>query len=205
MGWQLKTNFKLKTKYTVNNLALTSYNNTFLYAAVGASETTHDASMLNKSSLFYDVPSGRALPDRKVNLSDIVDIPLVTIGDSAFPRFSWLIKCYNENTRDRQEPYFDKMLCSARVVLENKYGMLKGRWRFLYKETETLPENLRYIIMTCIALYNLYIAENDQCKPRWQLEVHELDLIRGFLIREESKVKSNLNGIKISNWLWMNH
>ena len=131
MGWQLKTNFKLKTKYMVNNLALTSYNNTFLYAAVGASETTHDASMLNKSSLFYDVPSGRALPDRKVNLSDIVDIPLVTIGDSAFPRFSWLIKCYNENTRDLQQRYFNKMLCSARVVSENTYRMLKGRWCFI--------------------------------------------------------------------------
>ena len=174
-------------------------------AAVRTPGTTHEARMLNKSPFFDDVLSGRALSDRKVNLSDIVDIPLVTIGDSAFPRFSWLIKCYNEKTRDRQQPYFNKILCSARVVLGNACGMLKERWRFLYKKTKTQPENLCYIIMACIALHNLYIAENDQCKPRWQLEVHELDLIQGSLIREESKVKSNLNRMKGSNWLWMNH
>ena len=83
--------------------------------------------------------------------------------------------------------------------------MLKGRWRSLYMKTKAKPENLGYIIMACIALHNLCIAENDPCKPRWQLEVHKLDLIRGSLIREESKVKSNLNWMKISNWLWMNH
>ena len=49
----------------------------------------------------------------------------------------------NENVRDPQQRYFKKMLCSARVVSENTYGMLKGRWPFLYKKTETQPENLR--------------------------------------------------------------
>ena len=189
----------------MNNLALTSYNKRFLYAAIGAPGSTHDARMLKQPSYFDKVLSGRALPDRETNLGGFGDISLVTIEDSAFPRFSWLTKCCNENTRDQQQRYFNKMLCSARVVSENTYGMLKGRWRFLYKKTEAQSENLRYIIMACIALHNLCIAENDPCKPRWQLEVRKLDLIRGSLIREESKVKSNLNWMKISNWLWMNH
>ena len=76
-------------------LALTSsYDKRFLYAAVGAPGSTHDARMLKESSFFDEVLSGRALPDRKINLGGFRDIPLVTIGDSAFPRFSWLIKCY---------------------------------------------------------------------------------------------------------------
>ena len=190
----------------MKNSALTLYNKRFLYAAVGASGSKHSWRKDVERVVYFDkVLSGRALPDQKINLGDFWDIPLVTIGDSTFPRFSWLIKCYNENTRDPQQLYFNKMLCSARVISENTYGMLKGRWRFLYKKTEAQPENLRYIIMACIALHNLCIAGNDPCKPRWQLEVHELDLIRGSLIREESKVKSNLNRMKILNWLWMNH
>ena len=193
----------------MNNLALTSYNKRFLYAAVGAPGSTHDARMLKESSFFDEVLSGRALPDRKINLGDLWDNPLVTTRDSAFPRFSWLINCYNENTRDPQQLYFSKMLCSARVVSENTYGMLKGRWCNRYKKAEAQPENLRYIIMACIALHNLCIAENDPCKPRWQLEVHERDLIRTSLIREDSKVKSNLNQMnflnRMKNWLWMNH
>ena len=110
-----------------NNLTLTSYNKRFFHAAVGALGRNHDARMLKESSFFDKVLSRRALPDRKINLSDLGDIPLFTIGDSAFPRFSWLIKCYNENTRDPQQRYFNKMLCSAKVVSENTYGMLKGR------------------------------------------------------------------------------
>ena len=111
----------------MNNLALTSCNKRFLYAAVGAPGSTHNSRMLKESAFFEEVLSGRAFPDRKINLGDLGDIPLVTIGNSAFPRFSWLIKCYNENTRDLQQCYFNKMLCSARVVFENTYGMLKGR------------------------------------------------------------------------------
>ena len=45
---QLKANFSFKKKYTVNNLALTSNNKRFLYAAVGAPGTTHDAMMLKE-------------------------------------------------------------------------------------------------------------------------------------------------------------
>ena len=97
---QLKANFSFKKKYTVNNLALTSYSKKFLYAAVGAPGSTHDARMLKESSFFDEVLSGRALTDPKINLGDFGDIPLVTTGDSAFPPFSWLIKCYKENKRD---------------------------------------------------------------------------------------------------------
>ena len=111
----------------MNNLALASYNKRFLYEAVGVPGSNHDTRMLKESSFFDEVLSGRALPDRKINLGEFGDISLVTIRDSAFPRFSWLIKCYNENTRDPQQRYFIKMLCSARVISENTYGMLKGR------------------------------------------------------------------------------
>ena len=113
---QLKANFSFKNKYTVNNLALTSYNKRVLYEVVGAPGSTHDARMLKESSFFDEVFTGRSLPDQKINLGDFGDIPLVTIGDSAFPSFSWLIKCCNENTRDPQQRYFNKMLCSAELI-----------------------------------------------------------------------------------------
>ena len=60
------------------------------------------------------------------------EIPLITTGDSAFPRFHWLIKAFNENTRDPKEKYFNKKLRSSRGVSENAYGMQKGRWLLTY-------------------------------------------------------------------------
>ena len=49
---QLKSNYSFKKMYTVNNLALTSYNKRFLYAAVGGPGSAHDARMLKEPSFF---------------------------------------------------------------------------------------------------------------------------------------------------------
>lgn len=202
---KLKSYYSFKKKYTVNNLGLVSYNKRFLYAAVGAPGSTHDARLLKSASIYSDIINGSVIPDRKVALGNFGDIPLVTIGDSAFPRFSWLIKSYNENTSDKQQRYFNKRLCGARVVTENAYGMLKGRWRILFKQTECRLFNLRYITMACIALHNLCISVSDPCKPRWKLKVKDLGLMKKHLIRNENTKESNLNRMKISNWLWMDH
>ena len=61
-------------------------------------------------------------------------VPLVTIGDLAFPRFSWVLKNFSCNTNDERERYYNIKTNSARVVTENCYGMLKSRWRVLYKK-----------------------------------------------------------------------
>ena len=65
-------------KYTVNNLALTSYNKKFLYAAVGGPGSAHDARMLKESSFSDDVLNGEAIPDKKVVLGNFGQIPLIT-------------------------------------------------------------------------------------------------------------------------------
>ena len=115
----------------MTNLGLIGYNKRFLYAAVGAPGSTHDARLLKEPSIYSDIINGNVIPDRVVQLDRT---PLVTIGDSAFPQFAWLIKAYNENTRDNQKKYFNKRLCGARVVAGNAYGMLKGRWRIFFKK-----------------------------------------------------------------------
>ena len=94
---------------------------------------------------------------------------------------------------------------SARIVMENAYGMLEDQWRILYKKTDMRNFNLRYVVMECIKLHNLCIEHNDPCKPRWRLEVNDLKLSEKLLKRNVDINESNLNRTKISNWLWMNH
>ena len=71
-----------------------------------------------------------------IDLGEYRKISLVTAGDTAFPKHAWLIKAFRKDTSDRREKYFNKKLCSACVVCENASGMLKGRFRILYKKTE---------------------------------------------------------------------
>ena len=109
------------------NLGLIGYAKWILYVAVGSPKGTHDARLLNESSIYSNIICGNVIWDGVAQLGDFGEIPRNTIGDS-FSLFAWLIKAYNENTRDNQKKYSKKRLCGARVVIENAYEMLKWHW-----------------------------------------------------------------------------
>ena len=73
----------------MTNLSLTGYNKRILYAAVVAPGSTHDARLLKESSIYSDIINENLIPDRVVQLGDFGEIPIVTIGESAFPQFAW--------------------------------------------------------------------------------------------------------------------
>ena len=82
--------------------------------------------------------------------------------------------------RNKQEKYFNKSLCSARVVTESSYGMLKGRWRLTYKKCECKLYNVRYAIMTAAVLHNIWIYRNDPWNTvgDWKLKILDSEDLR---------------------------
>ena len=90
---------------------MVSYNKRVLNLTVGAPGSTHDATFLRNTGLFKQILNGQGLPDKTVDLgNEYGKIPLVTIRDSAFPRFSWLRKNFNYNTKDERERYYNIIL-----------------------------------------------------------------------------------------------
>ena len=65
---KLKSYFSYKKRYSMSNLALVSFNNKFLYCAVGAPGSTHDARMLRNSAIYQKIVTGRPIPDRVIDL-----------------------------------------------------------------------------------------------------------------------------------------
>ena len=54
--------------------------------------------------------NGDAIPKNTFSVGDVVEVPIVTIGDSAFPSYTWLPKCYNLSRRGavvKGVEYFD--------------------------------------------------------------------------------------------------
>ena len=98
---QLKNYFSFKKRYS---------NKHFPYAAVGAPGSTHDARLLKESSICSDITDGNVIPGRVLQLGDFGEISLVKNAESAFPQFAWLIKTYNENTRDNQKKVFQQAI-----------------------------------------------------------------------------------------------
>ena len=194
----MKNFYSYKKRYSVTNMGFIGYNKRFMWAAVGAPGSTHDSRLLKNCEIYSQFEERHVLPNRSLNLYPRGEIPLTTVGDSAFPNRPWLLKPYKEGTRVPLERYFNLRLCSARVVSEHAYGMLKGRWRILYKKTECALHNIQVIIMVCITLHNICIDRNDPCKPRWRLEVDELNLIRGSGHTGDGNATRQV----IANWLW---
>ena len=124
-------------------MGLVGYNRRLLNLTVWVPGNTHDARFLRNTGLFKQILNGQSFPDKTVDLRDEYrKIPLAIVGDSAFPRFSWLLKNFNCNTNNERERYYHIKINSTRVVTENCYGMLKSRWQILYKK-----QNQRFSIL----------------------------------------------------------
>ena len=74
---------------------------------------------------------------------------MVTVEDS-LSLLQWLMKYFNDNTRNSKEQYFNKKLCSTSAVTENVIGMLKVHWRLIYKKFECKLRNMKYVIIATV-------------------------------------------------------
>ena len=173
------------------------YNKHFMAATVGAPGNTNDAGLHKHTKVYKQ--NGDLLPDKCINLGDnLGDVPLITVGNNAFPRHSWLLKAFTDGVRDEKQCFYDVKLRRARVVTENSYGMLKGRWHLIYKEIEVKKHNLKYVVMACIMLRNLCINMNDPSEPRWRLEIEELEVGDKTVMCAPNKQKPNENRLVTS-------
>ena len=173
-------------------MGLVGANKRFLWAGVGAPGSVHDSTLLKSSPIFNEIESGNVLPNKVLGLPRYGEIPFT---------MSWLLKAYLDTTNDQKEKHFNIKLRSARVVLEHAYGMLKGRWRIVYKKMECRKRNATSVIMACIALHNLCIKWHDPGLPSWQLKVKKLHLIRKPTKRTTDKKLFEKIRVRVTKWL----
>ena len=99
-----------KKRYSRTNLGLVSYNKRFLCAGgVSAPGSVHDSRLIKSSSIFECIMNVDAIPKNTFSLGDFFKVRLVTIGDSAIPSYTWLLKCY-ETTQDNQKRHLNSKL-----------------------------------------------------------------------------------------------
>ena len=63
-------------------------------------------------------------------------IPVVMLGDPAYPLLPYLMNEYANGGFTAQEQYFGYKLCSARNVIECAFGRLKARFSALQRDMD---------------------------------------------------------------------
>ncbi len=102
------------------------------------------------------------MPGWKETIQD-VEVPLVILGDSAYPLLPWLMKPYPEGRGiTTQQTAFNHRLSQARMTVERAFGRLKGRWRCLLKRCDCDVILISDIILSCCILHNFCEGHNEE-------------------------------------------
>ena len=97
-----------------------------------------------------------------------VDVPLVMLGDPAYPLLQWLMKAFLDNGNlTRLEKRFNYRLSKARVIVEHAYGRLKGRWRCLLKRLDVSTDSVPGLVSACCVLHNMCEVHGDSFDQEW--------------------------------------
>ena len=97
-----------------------------------------------------------------------MQVPLVILGDSAYPSLPWLVKPYPETTTmTDMEKLYNYRQSRARMIVENSFGKLKGRWRCLLKRMDFKLENVPHVVAACVVLHNICELYGDSCPEEW--------------------------------------
>ena len=95
-------------------------------------------------------------------------VPLVILGDPAYPSLPWLMKPYQETANMTRGPkLYNYCQSRARMVVENAFGRLKGHWRCLLKRLDFNLENVSHVVAPCVVLHNTCEMYGDTCLAEW--------------------------------------
>ena len=164
---QLRTDYyNRKGWYSVVLQSLVDDKYRFMDMYVGWPGSVHDARVFANSDLYHLGRTGTLFPKRTLEL-DGVDVPVVILGDSAYPLMSWLLKPFAFGTTSMEQQSFNYRLSRARMVIENAYGRLKGRWRCLLKRLDVHVNNVPVVVAACCTLHNICEIHGEHFDHEW--------------------------------------
>ena len=103
---------------------------------------------------FY-APWNKVIPKCEEIIADgEITVPVSILADPVYPLLPFVIKKYPKEGKDDHEKFFRYKTSSARIVIENAFGRLKGRFCCLNRAMNVNVKELPNLIMSCFVLHN---------------------------------------------------
>lgn len=171
--------FNRKKSYSVNLQAEVDAKRRFISVYAGEPGSQHDARVFRRSPLYRlsNVERERYFPDDSF-----------LVGDSAYPSTSYLVTPFRDNGRLTADQIdFNEKISKARVIVENAFAMLKGRFRRLKFFTEFLRiEFLTDLIIAACILHNICVDSDDDGNDFFEVDEE--------LGNDEEMIENDMNG-----------
>lgn len=101
-------------------------------------------------------------------------MPIMLLGDHAYPLLSWLMKGYADNGHlTREQRHFNYRLSRARMTVDYAFGRLKGRWKCLLQQMDISISRVPTIVSSCCVLHNLCESQGDEFLEDWREGMEE--------------------------------
>lgn len=140
-------------------MGLVNSNSEFLMVDVGANGRISDGGVFKNTKFFKKMEKGEInLPEPQPVLGE-TPIPYVFVGDDAFALHPNIMKPYSHNGLSSKQIFFNSRLSSARVKVENAFGILAARFRIFNTTIALAPEKASKVVLSCCYLHNFIRKE----------------------------------------------
>ena len=165
--------YNRKGYYSILMQGVVDFRGVFIDVNIGWPGKVHDARVFANSSFYRKACSGTLFPNWSRQISG-VSVPLLILGDPAYPLLPWLMKPYLETTNSSDKDHnFNYRQSRARMVVENAFGRLKGRWRCLLKRIDANLSNVPNMVSSCVVLHNVCEKYGDNCSQDWVVDMDQ--------------------------------
>ena len=162
-----------KGGFSINILAIADADCNFIWVELGGKGGHGDTTIFYSCELYSslqrnlsDLPVPRPLSDHPLDTSNV---PYYLLGDDAFALEPYLMKPFKGVQLCNKRRRYNYRLSRARRVVENAFGILVHRWRFLMRTCEQTPDHVRTMLRTAIVLHNV-IRRRDPARAATEMD-----------------------------------
>ena len=144
-----------KGTFSIVLLAVVDARYRFLYIDVGCNGRISDGGVFNRSTL------AQAINDNSLNIPQPRDLPgtdvqcpFYFVADDAFKLSESLMKPYPFRNMSKPERIYNYRISRGRRIVENAFGILAQRFRFLQANLALQPTTVQTLTLAACALHN---------------------------------------------------
>lgn len=179
--------FNYRKFFSVVLQAVADADKKFIVVEVGGRGKQSDGGTFHYSKLNSLLQNNKfnTPPPQRLPGSD-KELPMVLIGDEAYPLKEYLMRPYPQRGLDNSKEIFNKRLSRARKCVECAFGILCAKWRILHKPIETNVNNARLIIKTTCLLHNIVMSKDVEIDHNINIQEDSVNTISRSVHRQNN-------------------